>query len=230
MKLGNIEDEIINIEIEVVKTKLNINKIDYDTKNIYPQGEASLNNATIGIYDEKMTYIKEYLVENNQIIIENLNFGKYYLKEIKPGIGYNLNTNIYEININKNNINQTLNIENKVIKKKIIIKKKYGELNNLNNEPNIQFKIYDKNKNMIKIIETNKQGVAEIELPYGKYTIIQLNTTTGYQKIEPFNIEIKNNEDEIIELTDYKIKVPNTSKNKKTFFSTILIILLNILI
>ena len=83
---------------------------------------------------------------------------------------------------------------------------------------------------MIKIIETNKQGVAEIELPYGKYTIIQLNTTTGYQKIEPFNIEIKNNEDEIIELTDYKIKVPNTSKNKKTFFSTILIILLNILI
>ena len=166
MKLGNIEDEIINIEIEVVKTKLNINKIDYDTKNIYPQGEASLNNATIGIYDEKMTYIKEYLVENNQIIIENLNFGKYYLKEIKPGIGYNLNTNIYEININKNNINQTLNIENKVIKKKIIIKKKYGELNNLNNEPNIQFKIYDKNKNMIKIIETNNKGVAEIELPY----------------------------------------------------------------
>ena len=34
---------------------------------------------------------------NNTATIENLNYGKYYLKEEKAGVGYNLDTNTYEI-------------------------------------------------------------------------------------------------------------------------------------
>ena len=50
-----------------------------------------------------------------------------------------------------------------------------------------------------------------------------------YQKIEPFIIEIKDNIEEKIELTDYKIQVPNTSKNKISIFKIIYSILINIL-
>lgn len=175
-----------------------------------------------------MELIKEYTVINNKIKIENLNFGKYFVKEIKPGIGYNLNTNTYEINITNDNPNHSLNIENQVIKKLITIEKKYGEDNNLNSEANIIFEIYCKNR-LINTIKTNNEGIAQIELPYGKYEIKQINTTTGYQKIEPFIIEVKDNIDEKIELNDYKIPVPNTSKNKNIFNSIIIKILLNLL-
>lgn len=176
-----------------------------------------------------MNLINTYTVIQNKINIENINFGKYYIKEITPGTGYNLNNNTYEINITEKKYNHSLTIENKVIKKKIIIEKKYGENNKLKNEQNIKFEIYNKNNQLINTIKTNESGIAEIILPYGNYLIKQLNSTTGYQKIEPFIIEIKDNEEEKIELTDYKIPIPNTHKNKNRIISIIISILINLL-
>lgn len=225
--IGNLEDETIDLKINVINTTINIKKIDKETKDIYPQGEASLNNVIIGLFDKDMNLINKYKIENNTIEIKNINFGKYFIKELEAGKGYNLNDNIYEINITEDNFNHTLTIENEVIKKKITIEKKYGETNNLNYEPNIIFEIYDNKNNLINIIKTNEHGIAEIILPYGNYTIKQQNTTTGYQKIDPFIINITNQENELIELTDYKIPIPNTSKNN--LLNTILLFILNLL-
>ena len=229
IKIGNLDNEELNLEIQVINTNIQINKIDSENKNIFPQGDSSLNNAIFSLYDEKMNLINEYKVINNKINIENLNFGKYYLKETKPGTGYNINQTTYEINITEDNYNHSLTIENQVIKKKITIQKRYGENNNLNNESNIEFEIYNKDDRLINTIKTNDQGFAEITLPYGKYKIKQLNTTTGYQKIEPFFIEIKDNIEETIELTDYKIPIPNTSKNKLDIIKILKSILINLL-
>lgn len=229
MKTGNLDTETINLEIQVIKTNIKIYKIDSENKNIYPQGESSLNNAIFGLYDENMNLLNQYKIINNIINIENIDLGKYYIKEISPGTGYNLNTNTYEINITENDYNKELTIENNVIKKKIIIEKKYGETNHLNNESNIKFEIYNNENKLIQTIITNNNGIAEITLPYGKYTFKQINTTTGYQKIEPFIIEIKDNIEEKIELTDYKIQVPNTSKNKISIFKILYSILINML-
>lgn len=41
--------------------------------------------------------------ENMKGKIDNLLYGKYYIKEDTPGIGYQLDNNIYEIDLNKNN-------------------------------------------------------------------------------------------------------------------------------
>lgn len=230
VKLGNIEDENININVEVVNTNIIINKIDSETKNINPQGESSLNNAILGLYDENMNLLNEYTIINNKVEIKNIPFGIYHIKEIKPGIGYNLNNNTYTISINKDNLDHVITLENEVIKKKIVIEKKYGDYNDLKNESNIQFEIYNKDNILINTIKTNEAGVAEIYLPYGSYLIKQLNTTTGYQKIDPFFIEVKDNIEEKIELCDYKINVPNTHKNKPSFLKKLFTILLNILI
>lgn len=229
MKTGNLDTETINLEIQVIKTNIKIYKIDSENKNIYPQGESSLNNAIFGLYDENMNLLSQYKIINNITNIENIDLGKYYIKEISPGTGYNLNTNTYEISITENDYNKELTIENNVIKKRIIIEKKYGETNLLNNESNIKFEIYNNENNLIQTIITNNNGIAEITLPYGKYTFKQINTTTGYQKIEPFIIEIKDNIEEKIELTDYKIQVPNTSKNKISIFKMLYSILINML-
>jgi hypothetical protein len=80
-------------------------------------------------------------------------------------------------------------------------------------EPNIQFNIYDSNNKFIKSITTDKQGNAEIILPYGKYTIKQQTTTEGYEFSDPINIDIKDSKEEKINLSDLLIEVPNTSKD-----------------
>ena len=132
------------------------------------------------------------------------------ITETTPGTGYLLDPNTYEINITEDNSKISLVLENKVIDKKIIIEKKYGEENILKSEKNINFEIYDSNNKIIKTITTDSLGIAKITLPFGKYKIIQINSTEGYQKVDPIEINVDNTLPESIELKDLKIPVPDT--------------------
>ncbi len=219
-----------NIQVKVQKTYLEVTKIDKDTQSTTPSGEASLEGTTYELQDEEKNTIQEIIVENNQIFLENLDYGTYYLTEIKAGTGYLIDNQTYEINICEETPEVSLTLENEVIKKKIILEKKYGEDNNFQEEENISFSITNNKENIIDIITTNSQGIAEIILPYGTYTITQINTTNGYEKIEPLIIQVDNTEEEIIELRDWKIPVPNTYKEENSSLSLILYLLWIILL
>lgn len=219
---GNINDKKVTFIVKVVKTEITINKLDDDNKDIIPQGEASLDGAIVVIYNDKNEEINKLTIKDNQAIINNIDFGTYYIKEELPGEGYTKNEEVHKITIDEKNPTQMLNIYNKVIKKNIKIIKKYGEGDNFNSEKNIDFEIYDKNNKLINTISTNKYGEAMITLPYGKYKFIQKNTTKGYQIVAPFDINVDNNDDEIIELKDLRIPVPNTYSERKIDISTII--------
>ena len=208
---GDINNPIeIEFKVNIVETNINITKIDEDTLSIIPSGEAKLDGAKYNLYDENNNLIQELIIENNQAQIKNLDFGKYYIKEIEPGIGYTLDNNTYEINItDTNNINDLI-LKNKVIEKKIIIEKKYGNEYLLKGEKNISFQIFNNNNELVKTITTDSSGLVEITLPFGSYEFIQVNSTQGYHKVDNFTITINNNEEEHIELRDLKIKVPDT--------------------
>ena len=196
-----------------------ITKIDTDTKTIIPSGDSSLIGTKFALYDIFDTKLEEYTLTDKKLNIKGLNYGKYYIKEITPGKGYTLNNNKYYFEITKENTTPKLIIENKVIEKEIIIKKVYGTNNNFIPEPNISFNIYNSQNEFIKTIKTNEDGLINIKLPYGTYTLKQLTTTEGYQKIDPININVDNSEKEEITLKNYKINVPNT---KTTIISTII--------
>lgn len=213
IETGNIPNLSTSFKVNVLKTEIELTKIDKDTKSILPKGEASINGAIYSLYDENNNLIKDLVIENNQAIINNLPLGKYYLKEKESGIGYLLDTNTYEINITKEKSKHQVIVENKVIEKTITIEKKYGDTNILNAEENISFEIYNSNYEKISTITTNNLGIAEITLPYGTYTLKQINTTEGYHKVDDIIIIINNTDNELIELKDLKIEVPNTSTN-----------------
>ena len=228
MQTGDIPDKTEQLKINVINTLIEITKIDKDTQSIIASGDGSLIGAIYGLfnqYDEKIAEIT--INENSKGIIKNVPFGTYYLQEIVPPKGYQLDTKKYEITISEENPNQQLILENEIIKKKVIIYKTYDETNKIP-EKNINFLIFDKDNNLITTITTDEFGKAEIILPYGEYKIVQENTTEGYQKVEDIELIIDNMEDEIIKLTDYKIKVPNTRTNFITYFITLIIRLFNI--
>ena len=122
------------------------------------------------------------------------------------------------------NLKIYVTLENEIIKKKIIIYKTYGE-NNKIPEANITFAIYNNENKKVATITTDKNGKAEIILPYGNYKIVQENTTDGYHKVNDIEITITDTKDEIFNLVDYKIKVPNTKTN---FFAYLIILIIRL--
>ena len=168
------------------------------------------------MYNSQNQKIKDIILDEEIINIENLNYGDYYIKEKIAGTGYKLNNKIYNLKITSTNPTINLEIENEVIKKKIIINKLYGTENNFQPEKNISFNIYH-NDIFLTTIKTNEFGKTSIILPYGNYTIKQLTTTEGYQKVEPIQIKVDNEEEQTITLKNYKINVPNTSTKKNNF-------------
>ena len=174
-----------------------------------------------------MTEIAKLIIdETHQSTIKNLKYGKYFLKEIKAGEGYELDNTIYPFELTKENPNIELNLYNQVIKANIIINKKYLLDDTQKPEENISFNIYDENNHLIKTITTNELGIAEVTLNYGKYKVEQITTTTGYDTIETFEIVIENNEEQTFNLLNHKIKVPYTSSYKQSLIMKILSILL----
>ena len=221
MQTGDLQNKQESLKVEVIKTEIEITKIDKDTQTTKASGEGSLIGAVYGIYNtngEKLTSIT--IGEDYKGKIENLAFGKYYIQEEKAPTGYQLDTEKHSIEISKENSKIKLTLENEIIKKKITIYKTYDE-NNKKPEANIKFSIYDKQNNKVATITTDKNGKAEIILPFGTYKIVQENTTKGYHKVENIDLSIVDTEDEIITLTDYKIKVPNTNTNNNIFISII---------
>ncbi len=224
VETGDLENISFKVYVKSQTTSITISKIDKDTQSIKPSGEANLDGAVFALYNEFMEKIKELTIKNNQAYLKNLEYGTYYLKEIKAGKGYTLNDNIIKFTISENNPHQTFTVENAPIKGKLKIHKVYGHNDNFSNEANISFNIFDSKHQLVKTIITDDNGYAEIQLPIGTYSIEQLTTTEGYEKIEPFTFTIKDETTLTYELKNYLINVPNTHTE-----SNILILLISFL-
>ena len=216
--------------------KLNLKKIDKDTGTNISSKEAKLKDSIFTLYNDKMEKIKDLKLDDNLEInlsssTDNLDYGTYYLKETKVGAGYLTNNNTYKIEFTPNNTKINLVIENEVLKKEVTIKKYFGDGKLMEGEPNISFEIYNIDNELVDTITTDVNGKANIILPYGHYKIVQINTTEGYTKIDPFEIFINDLDKEYSYIiNDYiekeekekpketiSIEVPNTSTKKDNY-------------
>lgn len=228
--IGNTHQKEIKIKIKVTETKVKINKLDKETNSKENSTEAELEGAKYQLYDKNMKKLAIIEIDkNHEAYIKNLIYGKYYLQEIEAGKGYELDKNIYEFEITKEKPNIELNLYNQVIKGKVTINKSYLTDEELKPEENITFNIYNENQELVESITTNNLGTVEIFLPYGKYLVKQITTTPGYDIVEPFYIIINNNEELTFNLTNYKIKVPNTKTNDPSLLLQILTFIFQIL-
>ena len=98
-----------------VKGTINVNKIDRETHKYLSQGDGSLDGAEYGLYAAEDIYHKDTvtgkiynrdqlvqskIITNGTLTYENVEIGRYYIKEITPPEGYLKDETRYEINMN----------------------------------------------------------------------------------------------------------------------------------
>lgn len=208
--VGDIPNIQFSLDIEIIDTSITVYKEDFDN-GLFSSGDASLNGTVIGLYNHDYQKISEKTIDENTLTFDHLPIGIYFIKELKPGTGYQLNDTYYQVNITKESPHQSKTIKNKVKMGKLILHKTISDGSIQDNEALVNFAIYDKDNNLVETLITDINGQASALLPFGTYLIKQITTTENYQKIEDFWVTITDHGQELaFELVDYLIDVPNT--------------------
>ena len=215
---GNFKDSTKTLSFQIIGVNMNVQVIDKDTGLNKPLGQASLEGAKYELYNSSHELVGAYETDSDgKFLISNLPYGDYYLKQIEASEGYLVNQKEVKVEFYDNNFE--LKIEQKVISNEVEIKKVYGNDGNYEVERDVLFQIYDINGNLYQEIVTDENGLANIWLPYGKYQIHQINTILGYEKVEDFEIIVREKKEEkvyynlINEFMKCRVKI-NTIENE----------------
>lgn len=204
---GKYKDIDEEIKVELKAGKIIINKED-SKLGLKNAGSAHFIGTKFRLTDENGNVYEKEIVDDNQVIFDNLMLGKYLIEEIKAGTGYKLNKDIVREELLFDNNEKKITIKNQVIEKEIELTKYKKDLA-LSTEADINFKISGIDNDLNKEIKTDIDGKAKFKLPYGKYQVKQLNTTSGYSYVKDFEINVDNEESENIELVN--LKLPNAA-------------------
>lgn len=147
--------------------------------------EIPLANITFGLYDELGNLIKEYTTDNNGYIkIEDLKLGKYILRELKTLDDYVLDGREYIIELKYKDqytpvVTETFTLKNYLKKGSLEFSK--TDISTGEGIPNVKFKIYTENDELIFEGITDEDGKIILEdLFVGKFYIVETEAATGY--------------------------------------------------
>ena len=206
----------IIIENVLKKGNVEISKIDDDTK-------VGIPNTTISLYDENDNLIlTEDTDSNGKIYIENLSYGKYYLKEIRSHELYELNNEKIYFEIKNDQEIKKITMTNKKIMGNLDVYKTIFDNNTINYKNiglgGITFKIFDNNNNLIRSIKTDSSGYIKVNsLPLGKYYLIEENSNPSYQNNSTkYYFEIKKDSNNMA--IDVKLNIYNYLKKGNLVF------------
>lgn len=202
----------VTIENEIIKGRIKIYKYDSETKTCNPQSEALLIGAKYSVTNSKGQVVDTLTIGNDCSSTSNLlPYDTYKVKEISSPTGYNIDNNIYTININSEST-LDLVVYDKVIKGKVRIYKKDFDSNNTTSKGQAtlvgaKYGVYDMNDNLVDTltIDDEYQAISK-ELPYGHYKVKEIKASEGY-KVDTNVYEVNINEESEIEDVVSKEKV-----------------------
>jgi len=195
---GDPKPVAAKLNIKVLGGKVKVNKLDFETEDNTPQGEATLEGAVYGIYTESGDKVSTITTDSNgQATSDYLpSLGNFYLKEDSASNGYELDTRKYNFTISEDNLNPEINVYEKVIKMTYSLTKviAQNETGDMQVEDGAKFAFINKNGETVQEVITDSEGKLTVELPYGVYTVKQLTSKQGHEKVKDYTIEVTKTE------------------------------------
>lgn len=207
--------------------RIKVIKIDKETGNS-SQGEAILTNGVFEISNDSGVVETLTMSETNEVTSGLLPLGKYYVKEITAPNGYNLNSEIKEVELTAADqsvlyVNTETTISDNVIKGTVSIHKtgedKNTEEGKIVDLKGAVFTVYNRNNEEVAVMTTDENGKATSPfLPYGNYIVKETSVPEGYRSCSDFEVRIDENKDYSFELTNevYKSQIKIIKKDKTT--------------
>lgn len=152
----------------------------------------SLKQAKYAVYYSDGSLFTELITdEEGMAYVEEIYPGEYYLQEIAAPYGYELNPEKIYFEVTDKDV--VLEVEDKLIKKEIVIEKYLEEIDGeLELEKHASFDVLDyETGKLITSFTTNEYGKFSLMLPYGKYLLKQTASTIGYNLSEDIILTIK---------------------------------------
>ena len=194
---------VFSLYSPIIIIKISLIKVDSKTGN-KAQGEATLKGAVYDIYDVNGNRVGSMTTDENGKAISGYlpSTGTYTIKEVQASTGYNLDTTTYTIVVIEENTCTPIpvNSKEKVITNTYEFTKLYAKADTgfMTPEPNATFVILNNREEQVAEFITDENGKFKTTLPYGHYTLRQLTSTYGFNKIEDYNFEIKEQKDKTI--------------------------------
>ena len=209
-------DENSTLRLTVTNKRKNGTIVIYKKNNL--DNLVEVGDAEYTLYTKNGEIIQTATTNiNGKTMFENLEWGDYYIQETSCPEGYIIDTNKYEVSINRENVSeiQVLNLLNTQDTSNIVILNKYVETVNgiQTEEPSIGavFNLYRITKGQftnLGTFVTDKDGEIVFEgLAYGEYLLKETVAPIGYEKTNDiyFTISVK---DEIKNLIAYDKQKP----------------------
>ena len=208
-----------------ITSTLKINKVDEDGN--------SLVGVKFGIYDLEDNLLFEKETNEEGYIEIELEYGKYYFKEIETVEGYILNDEKINFEVTENGAIIEETIVNEIIKGSFELTKKdfaTGE-----SVPNALIEIFNETGELVFSGRTDENGLIIVEnLKYGKYSFVEKEAPEGYVlNDETHYFEILENNQIVKDTLTNKFKeieVPNTLSNSYFIFIPIGMLVLGIIL
>ncbi len=221
-----------------VKAKIHLYKVDKETKKPVPQGDAKLEGAVYGLYAKKDivspdgkneviykagTKIAELKTDaKGEAEVKDLYLGEYYVKEITPPVGYNLDTVSHDV-VCECEGDQVTEVAKTITSEEEIKKQPFQLIKISDNGDDTEGKLLEGAgftaylKSSLKIKEdgsydfanakpivisskgettiyTDKKGHAvSIPIPYGTYIVVESVTPHNMEPVKPFEVRITEN-------------------------------------
>lgn len=229
-------NKVTNKIINNVLKKFNVTVTKSDVEYGSAQGDATLEGAVYGIYNNGQL-IDEYTTDSNGqfTTLYYVCGDNWTIKEISPSKGYLLNKQVYHVGAEAKNYkieyNSTKNdVTEQVIKGKILIIKHTddGQTQIETPEKGAKFEVYLKSAGSYSnakeaerdILTCDADGFAETKsLPYGTYTIHQISGWENREFIKDFDVEITENAKEykyLINNREFESYIKMVKKDKNT--------------
>lgn len=195
LSTGLLDPVYTTINIKSLGGTIEINKKDSITRTSIPSGEASLIGATYGVYNSDDVLIEQITTNSNGIAISSTlpSTGTFYIKEITPSLGYQLDNTKYYFESVIGELHPSISVYENVINRDIEITKVVAsnETKIMIPEVNSQFEIYNNKGILVDTLTSNIDGKININLPFGNYIVRQITAPRGYEKMKDFNLTIR---------------------------------------
>lgn len=201
---GRVVNQLYTINVSVNSGDITLD-IRKDESNTYTK-ESDFSNTCYEI-SNNVEVIDKVCTSNDNLIYktDKLPYGEYSVKQVSVGTGYEIDNNEYNVVVDGSD--NTLILNNNLIKNKIELVKYYCINDNCLYEENARFNVYDKDNNLVGSITTNGDGYGYLEVGYGTYTVIQEYGLDNYTFVDEYTLDIINSSDEHYkELYNYYIE------------------------